>query len=345
MSYNAIVLQQYPEALIDDETFATQSFNEQPLQQGEFRVQVSHLSLDPAMRGWVSPDPSSYIPPVQLGEVMRSLGFGVVTESLNENYPVGTQVTGMTGWTEQLIAKEGELSIVPQSVDAEMALSVLGMPGLTAYLGYHDILQAQQRQTQSQQVSELQNGKPQTIVVTGAAGAVGSVVVQMAVADGLRVVALAGSEDKVRWLKDELGVDAAINYKTDNVAEALTEATPDGIDLFFENTGGEAQHTVIERMNPHGKVAVCGLIADYHSATPAPAPSWINLIKRRATIEGFVITDHFYRAQELAAGIMPYLQQGKIQSRTHVLEGLEAAKAGVNMLYSGDNTGKLIVKL
>ena len=335
MSYNAIVLKQHPEALIDESTFETRHFESKALQDGEYRVQISHLSLDPAMRGWVSPDPNSYIPPVQPGEIMRSLGFGVVTESLNPDYPVGTQVTGMTGWTEQIVAGEGELSVVPAQVNAELALSTLGMPGLTAYLGYHDILQAKQRQQKSQQ----------TIVVTGAAGAVGSVVVQMAVADGLKVIALAGSEDKVRWLKEDLGADTVINYKTDNVSEALTAASPDGIDLFFENTGGEAQHTVIERINPHGKVAVCGLIADYHQAEAAPAPSWINLIKRRATIEGFVITDHFHRSAELASGIMHYLEQGKIQNRVHVLDGLEAAKAGVNMLYSGDNTGKLIVKL
>jgi NADPH-dependent curcumin reductase CurA len=125
----------------------------------------------------------------------------------------------------------------------------------------------------------------------------------------------------------------------------MTEASPNGIDLFFENTGGEAQHTVIERINPHGKVAVCGLIADYHQAEATPAPSWINLIKRRASIEGFTITDHFHRAPELVQGVMKYLLAGKIQNRTHTINGLEAAKLGVNMLYSGENTGKLIVEL
>ena len=335
MSYQAIQLAQYPEAMIDENTFETKVFEEKALSDGEYRVKVTHLSLDPAMRGWVSPDPNSYIPPVQLGEVMRSLGFGVVTESRHPDFPVGAQVTGMTGWTEQLVASGNELSLVPAEVNAETALSVLGMPGLTAYLGYHDILQGPARQAKQQQ----------TLVVTGAAGAVGSIVVQMAKADGLTVVALAGSEEKCRWLKDDLGADAVINYKTDNVAKALTAATPDGIDLFFENTGGEAQHTVIDRINPHGKVAVCGLIADYHQATPAPAPSWLNLIKRRATIEGFTIIDHFHRAPELAAGVMGYLAKAKLDNRTHVIEGLASAMEGVNMLYRGENTGKLIVKL
>lgn len=335
MSYSAVILKQYPAAYIDEATFETVSFEELDLNEGEFRVKVTHLSLDPAMRGWVSPDPNSYIPPVKLGEVMRSLGFGEVIESRNERYPVGTKVSGMTGWTEQLVVSDNHLSIVPESVSAELALSVLGMPGLTAYIGYNEVLQAPARQAE----------KPQTIVVTGAAGAVGSVVVQMAKADGLKVIALAGSEEKCSWLKDELGADSVINYKSESVRDRLEEASPDGIDLFFENTGGEAQHTVMERINEQGKIAVCGLIADYHKAEPSFAPSWINLIKRRASIEGFTITDHFHRAPELIAGVMKYLSKGQIHNRTHVIEGLESAKNGVNMLFSGDNKGKLIVKV
>ena len=335
MSYQAITLKQYPSAMIDADTFATKEFPTNELKDGEYRVKVTHLSLDPAMRGWVSPDKNSYIPPVEIDEIMRSLGFGIVCESKNDNYPVGTQVAGMTGWTEQCVINDDSLSIVPPTVDAKTALSTLGMPGLTAYIGYNDVLQAPAKH----QV------KPQTIVVTGAAGAVGSVVVQMAKADGLTVIALAGSDEKCQWLKDDLGADHVINYKTDDVAARITAASPQGIDLFFENTGGAAQHTVIERINEHGKVAVCGLIADYHQATPTPAPSWINLIKRRASIEGFTITDHFHRAPELVQGVMKYLLAGKIQNRTHVINGLESAKLGVNMLYSGENTGKLIVEL
>ncbi len=223
MSYQAITLKQYPSAMIDEDTFSTQTFDEKALADGEYRVKVTHLSLDPAMRGWVSPDPNSYIPPVALGDTMRSLGFGVVSESKNDKYPVGSQVTGMTGWTEQCVIADDSLSIVPQGVDAKTALSTLGMPGLTAYIGYNDVLQGPTKQ----------QDKPQTIVVTGAAGAVGSVVVQMAKADGLNVIALAGSDDKCQWLKNDLGADHVINYKKDDVAAKISAGSPQGIDLFF----------------------------------------------------------------------------------------------------------------
>jgi NADPH-dependent curcumin reductase CurA len=330
MSYQSIILKQYPTAAIDGSTFEQVTVDEAPLAPGQFRVKVTHISLDPAMRGWVSPDPNSYIPPVQIGDVMRSLGFGVVVESQNPDFLEGTQVAGMTGWTEQLISDGVGLSKVPAAVNAELALSTLGMPGTTAYLGYKEILQAK---------------SGQTLVVSGAAGAVGSVVVQLANADGLRVIAVAGSEEKCRWLKEDLGADGVINYKTDDIASKLAELTPDGIDLFFENTGGPLQHAVIERINPHGRVAVCGLIADYQSAEAALAPSWINLIKRRALIQGFTITDHYHRIPELVSGLTEYLKAGKLQVRTHVINGLAAAPMGVNMLFSGENTGKLIVAL
>ena len=330
MTYQAIILNQYPSALIDEKTFSTQQLEKPAISNGEFLVKVSHLSLDPAMRGWVSPDPNSYIPPVKIGEIMRSLGYGEVTESQHQGFPAGTRVSGMTGWTE-LVKSNGEgLNPIDPSVTPELALSVLGMPGLTAYLGYRDILDA----------------KPgQTLVVTGAAGAVGSVVVQMAKADGLRVIGVAGHPDKCDWLSKDLGLDGVINYKTDDIGARLDELAPNGIDLFFENTGGETQQQVIDRLNEFASIAVCGMIADYNRATPAPGPNWIPLIKRRAKVQGFTITDHFHRAAELVSGLLPYLQAGQIDSRVHILEGLESAKQGVNMLYSGDNTGKLIVKL
>ncbi|OMH31737.1 NADP-dependent oxidoreductase [Motiliproteus sp. MSK22-1] len=330
MTYQAIILDQYPSAQIDEKTFSTQSLEKPALKDGEFLVKVTHLSLDPAMRGWVSPDPNSYIPPVAIGEVMRSLGYGEVIESLHNEYPVGTKVSGMTGWTELLKSSGEGLSPIDPSVSPEQALSVLGMPGLTAYLGYRDILDA----------------KPgQTLVVTGAAGAVGSVVVQMAKADGLRVIGVAGHQDKCDWLSKDLGLDGVINYKTDNIAEQLNKMAPNGIDLFFENTGGETQQHVMERLNEFASIAVCGMIADYNRETPAPGPNWIPLIKRRAKVQGFTITDHFHRTPELVSGILPYLHKGRINSKVHILEGLESAKLGVNMLFTGENTGKLIVKL
>ena len=340
MSYNAIVLKQYPDDFINEETFETKTFEAQPLQKGEFRVKVSHVSLDPVMRDWVDPNSDSEIPPVQLDEIMRSRGCGEVVESLNDSFPVGSPVAGMTGWAEQVVSKGEEISMLPHGVDSDMALTTYGIPGLTAFFGYAEILDAPERQRRAHQI-----GEKQTILVTSAAGAVGSIVVQMAIADGLHVVALAGNDEKINWLKDELGVHAAINYKTENVSEALTEAAPNGIDLFFENTGGNTQHTIMQHMNPHGKIAVCGSIADSHRKEPAPSPSWVQLIKRRVSVEGFAITDQRYRYPVLKAGLMPYLGDNKIKHRTQVLEGMESAKLGINMLFQGENQGKLIVKL
>ncbi|GLP95861.1 NADP-dependent oxidoreductase [Paraferrimonas sedimenticola] len=329
MSFQAITLAQYPKAYIDESTFVTQSFESVALKDGEFRVAVSHWSLDPAMRGWVSPDTESYIPPVAIGEVMRSLGVGKVVESNNEQYPLGSMVSGMTGWSEEIVSSGAGLSVVPPGVSPELALSALGMPGMTAYIGYADVL-------------GLTPG--QTLVVSGAAGAVGSVVVQMAIADGLNVIGSAGSDEKCAWLKS-LGCHGVINYKTDDIGAKLDELAPKGVDGYFENTGGPLQAEVYARINPHARIAVCGLIADYHSPTPTPAPSWINLIKRRARIEGFTITDHMHRVGEIVQGLMPYFQAGQLDFKTHTLKGLESAKLGVNMLYKGENTGKLIVEL
>ncbi len=338
MSYNAIVLKQYPDDFINEDTFETQTFEAQPLKKGEFRVKVSHLCLDPEIRSWLDTNIKSDTPQAQLGEVMRSQGFGEVIESMNDSFPVGAHVAGWTGWTEQLVAKEGDVEMPPHGIESDQALTLFGIPGLTAFLGYDEILQAPERQRRAHQI-----GEKQTLLVTGAADAVGSVVVQLAIADGLKVIALVERDDQAHWLKDELDVHAVINYKTENVSTALTELAPDGIDLFFENSGGEIQHIIMEHMNTNSKVAICGLTSEYNRKVPALAPSWLHLLKRRISIEGFSSTDHIYRTPVLKAGLTPYLE--KVKHRVHELEGLESAKLGINILYRGENTGKLIVKL
>jgi NADPH-dependent curcumin reductase CurA len=185
----------------------------------------------------------------------------------------------------------------------------------------------------------------QTLIVTAAAGSVGSLVGQMAKNLGLTVVGVAGSNEKCQWLTKELGFDHAINYKDADFIEQLTQATPNGIDLFFENTGGLAQGPIFERMNPHGRIAVCGLIADYQKAEPAPGPSWVGIIKRRLTIQGFTMPDHFHRIPEYGQALGAMLGKGELKYRAHVIEGIESATSGINLLFEGKNTGKLIVKL
>lgn len=330
MTYKAIKLVQRPQNHITPDVFELVDMPATELQEGEFRVQQTHMSLDPAMRGWMSADTDSYIPPVALGDVMRSSGLGEVVASRHDKFPVGTRVMGMMGWTEQYVSRGDGLMAVPATVPAEALLSVVALPGVTAWHGLHKVLAPK---------------AGQTLVVTGAAGSVGSLVGQLASSMGVKVVGVAGSEEKCKWLVEEAGFDAAVSYKSDNFAEQLRQATPDGIDLFFENTGGVAQHHIVERMNAHGRIAVCGLIADYNTGQPAPGPSWLNVVKKRLTIQGFTMPDHLDKFAEYGQELAQLLAQGKLRYRAHVLSGLESAVEGINLLFTGENQGKLIVKL
>jgi len=298
--------------------------------QGQFLVKQTHMSLDPAMFGWMSPDTDSYIPPVGLGELMRSSGLGEVVASNHSDYKVGDRVMGMMGWTEYLISDGSGLNILQAGIDAETALSVFALPGLTATQGLFNV------------------GKPksgETIVVSGAAGSVGSIVGQLAKAEGLRVVGVVGTDEKCDWIVNTLGFDGAINYKSEQIEQQLERLTPDGIDLYFENTGGPIQHHVFDRMNAHGRIVVCGMIADYPKATPSAGPNWIPIIKKRLRIEGFTMPDHFHQVPALLSKLTPYVMEGKIKYRAHTLQGLESAIAGLNLFFTGANNGKLIVKL
>ena len=297
---------------------------------GELLVQQTHMSLDPAMIGWMQPDEESYIPPVKLGEVMRSAGIGRVVESNHPDFAVGDAVRGMMGWTEYHLSNGKGLSKLPANLDPETALAVFALPGMTATKGLYGF------------------GDPkagETIVVSGAAGSVGSIVGQLAKADGLRVIGVAGDQEKCDWICNELGFDGAINYKADDIPAKLAELAPDGVDIYFENTGGPIQQHVFDRMNAHGRIVVCGMIADYTAREPSPGPNWIPLIKKRITIRGYAMPDHFHEAPALLEKLTPYVQSGKIRFRTHVLEGLESAIEGLNLFFTGDNRGKLIVKL
>lgn len=297
---------------------------------GQILVKQTHMSLDPAMLGWMSPDPESYIPPVALGEVMRSSGVGEVVESNHPDFAVGDRVMGMMGWTEYVVSSGAGLNKVQPGPDAETVLSIFALPGLTATQGLFGF-------------GDPKSGE--TIVVSGAAGSVGSIVGQLAKAEGLNVIGVAGDDEKCDWIVNELGFDGAINYKTDDIAAKLAELAPGGIDVYFENTGGPIQQHVFDRMNAHGRIVVCGMIADYGKEVPSAGPNWIPLIKKRITIHGFAMPDHFGQVQELLGKLTPYVMQGKIKYRAHVLEGLESAVDGLNMFFTGDNKGKLIVKL
>jgi NADPH-dependent curcumin reductase CurA len=297
---------------------------------GQFLVKQNHMSLDPAMFGWMSPDTNSYIPPVELNTVMRSSGIGEIVESNHPDFKVGERVMGMMGWQEFFLTDGQGLNKVAAPLPDEAILSVFALPGITASQGYFNV------------------GKPkkgETIIVTGAAGSVGSIVGQLAKADGLYVIGVVGNDEKADWIVNTLGFDAAINYKSDNLDAQLAEAAPNGIDLFFENTAGPIQSMIVERMNAHGRVMVCGLIADYAKEIPAPGPNWVSVLKRRLTIQGFTMPDHYGQVPELIGKLTPYVMAGKVKHRSHILDGLESAIGGLNLFFTGANKGKLIVKL
>lgn len=330
-TYKAINLIARPQGgPIGPELFEVVEKEKPTVGEGQLLIKQNHMSLDPAMFGWMSPDTESYIPPVELGTVMRSSGIGEVIESNHPKFSVGDRVTGLLGWQELVLTDGKGINKVEAPLPDETILSVFALPGLTATQGLFGI------------------GKPkagETLVVSGAAGSVGSIVGQLAKADGLTVVGVVGNDEKADWIVNELGFDGAINYKTDDIEAKLAELTPKGIDVYFENTGGPIQHHVFNRMNTHGRIAVCGMIADYPKAQPDLGPNWIPMIKKRLTVQGFAMPDHFDDIPALQAKLTPYVLQGKIKHRSHVLEGLESAISGLNLFFTGGNKGKLIVKL
>ncbi len=330
MQYKAVRLVKRPELTITPDLFEVVTLETPELEDGQILLRQTHMSLDPAMKGWMMEDRGSYIPPVEIGAVMRSSGVAEVVESRNEKFPVGTRVAGMIGWTEYAVSEGQGLNVLPPGIPAEAVLSVLALPGLTAYIGL------------------MHYGKPkagETLVVSGAAGSVGSMVGQIAQTEGLRVVGTAGSQDKCRWLEDELGFDAAINYKSEDLAKRIAAATPDGIDIYFENTGGPVQHAVFQRMNAHGRIVVCGMIADYNTDRPSPGPNWLNVIRKRLTIRGFTMPDHWDKVPAVMDKLAQLYTADKLKYRAHTLHGLESAIEGINLLFTGGNKGKLMVEL
>jgi NADPH-dependent curcumin reductase len=302
------------------------------LKEGQILVRNIYLSLDPTNRGWLN-EGENYLPPVAIGEVMRSFGIGVVERSRNAKFPEGTLVQGFLGWQDYAIADATNLSELPKdpSVPLTGYLGLFSFIGMTAYFGLLDI------------------GKPkagETLVVSGAAGAVGSLVGQIGKIKGCRVIGIAGSEEKCRWLKDELGFDAAINYKTESVLESLKQHCPDGIDVYFENVGGEILDAVLSLINLRARIVLCGLISQYNATEPVPGPyNLLNIVTQRAKLEGFIILDYLNRAQEALADLGQWYAQGKIKYRVDAIDGLENAPSAINKLFDGTNQGKLIIRV
>lgn len=269
---------------------------------GEFLVEADFLAVEPAMRGWME-DRASYVPPVQIGEVMRGQGTGVVLESDHADYPTGTRVTGLMGWRRYLVSdgRSVPLRKLPDGVSSAAALNVLGLTGLTAYFGMLDI------------------GKPgagNTVLVSGAAGATGSVAGQLARIAGARVIGIAGGAEKCDWLTGELGFDGAIDYKHEDTAQRVAELCPDGIDVYYDNVGGEILDIALDNLALHARVVLCGGISRYNESGPIPGPvNYFNLVYRRARMEGFILMDYAARFGEATAELVKHLDSGELRHR------------------------------
>jgi len=299
---------------------------------GQIVVKVLYLSLDPAMRGWMNDSKASYIPPVGLGEVMRALAVGRVVASNNPGFTVGEHVTGLLGAQEYAVTDgAGLFKVDPRLSPLPVYLGTLGMPGLTGYFGL------------------LEVGKPNagdTVVVSGAAGAVGSVVGQVARIKGARVVGIAGGADKCRYLVEELGFDAAIDYKRENVAEALARHCPKGIDVFFDNVGGDILDAALTRLARGARVVICGAISQYNNTTPVKGPAnYLSLLVQRATMTGIVVSDYYPRAGQAMMEMGGWIRAGKLKTREDIVHGLDKFPKAFDMLFSGANHGKLVLQV
>ncbi len=323
-----ITLARRPVGEVAVDCFATDEVDVPTPGPGEVLAEVGWLSIDPTIRGWMAMD--TYLPAIEIGAEIRSGGLATVIESNNDDLPVGATLFGMTGW-QQYTIMDGSNQIVPDGIDPTAALSVFGVTGMTAYFGL------------------LEVGRPvegETVLVSGAAGATGSVVGQIAKIKGCRVVGIAGSDEKCAWLIDELGFDAAINYKTEDIAAAIRTACPDGVDVFFDNVGGDILEAAIGNIALRGRIVLCGAIAQYNDESPRPGPSNLSLlVSMRGRMEGFIILDYLDRADQAIGDLAPWVMNGDVKFKVDIVDGLDNAPMALDRLFTGANTGKVMVKL
>lgn len=326
-----IKLAKRPVGLPSADTFSMEKNPIPTIKDGEVLLKTKYISLDPAMRGWMN-NTRSYIPPVGIGEVMRAGTISEVVESKHGKYSVGDYLVGNAG-VQEYIATDGKGY---HQVDGSLAplpafIGTLGMPGFTAYFGL------------------LRIGEPkagETVLVSGAAGAVGSIVGQIAKIKGCRVVGIAGGEKKCKYIVDELGFDAAIDYKAGTLKADMKRTCPDGIDVYFDNVGGEILDTALTRLNMHARIVICGAISQYNNTTPVKGPAnYLSLLVSRAKMQGMVVFDYAKDYGIAAADMAGWMQEGKLKSREDVYEGIENFHETFLRLFSGDKMGKLVLKV
>jgi hypothetical protein len=305
------------------------------LNEGEILVQTIYISLDPAMRGWMN-EGKSYIRPVAIGEVMRAGAVGKVLASKSPRYAAGDYVSGGIGVQTFWVGAADDKAAAFYKIDPKLAplptyLNALGMPGMTAYFGLLEI------------------GQPktgETVVVSGASGAVGQTVGQIAKRHGCRVVGIAGGKEKCDFVVNELGFDACIDYKSDSLKDGLKEVCPNGVDVYFDNVGGEILDTVLTRINMKARIIICGAISQYNNTTPVKGPSnYLALLVNRARMEGMVVFDYASRYSEAAQAMSSWMAQGKFKSREDIVQGFANFPDTLLMLFAGKNFGKLILQV
>jgi len=328
-----IVLAARPTGMVDEATVRLETDPRPEPAPGEALVRVNHLSIDPTIRTWMNDSPG-YLPPIGIGDVIRSGGIGEVVETKSDRYRLGDLVFGMTGWQEYAIADEADRSMqpIPEGLDPPTALNLFGINGMTAYFGLLDVGALQEKDT---------------VVVSGAAGATGSTVGQIAKLKGAsKVVGIAGGPEKCAYVVDELGFDGAVDYRAPSLGARLHEQCPAGIDVYFDNVGGTILNTALAQLAMRGRIVLCGAIAAYNATEPVPGPgNYVNLIRRRGRMEGFIILDYASRFPQAQREIFAWLLEGKLKHAEHIVEGLEHAPEALNLLFTGGNTGKVVVKL
>ena len=327
-----VLLARRPEGLVQPDDF---TFDAAPIPEpgpGEMLVRTEWLGIDATVRTWLS-RAEGYIEPVEIGEVVRSSGLGRCIASRSDRIREGETITTLTGWQEYVVVNDDPMLTTPlaDGADPLAALAVYGAAGLTAYVGLTEI-------------GKIREGE--TVVVSAAAGATGSLAVQIAKILGCRVIGIAGSPEKCAWLVDELGIDGAIDYRADDVPARLRELCPKRIDVFFDNTGGSVLDAALGRLADHARVVLCGAISSYNDAHKPPGPpNYLNLIARRATMQGFISWDSWGRYAEIMDVLRGWVDEGKLRYRTHVFDGLESAPDALNAMFTGENIGKVVVKV
>ncbi|MCR9279819.1 MAG: NADP-dependent oxidoreductase [Pseudomonadaceae bacterium] len=320
-----------PQGLVKESDFRYEEAEKPVAADGEFVVKTEYISLDPSMRGQME-NRADYVAPLEIGDVMRAGGVGHVIESRNPDYPEGTLVAGTFGMQDYAVvtADMPRVRRLPDGTDPVLALGVLGTTGMTAYFGLLDI------------------GEPtpgDVVLVSGAAGATGSIAGQIAKLKGCRVVGIAGSDDKCNWLLDELGFDGAINYKTADIGAEIDRLCPTGIDIYFDNVGGEILDLALDRIRDNARVVLCGGISRYNATGPVPGPvNYFNLVFRRARMEGFIVLDYADKFEAAGREMSQWIADGALKQQATVKDGFKLLPSALIDLFTGANTGKMMVK-